>query len=75
MLAKGAVELLVVTLVDLNEDTLGDALVDKSVEVEVEVLGITLRKDTWTSTVWQVRGCVWQTARHTGWVKFETLVE
>lgn len=46
MLAKGAVELLVVTLVDLNEDTLGDALVDTSVEVEVEVLGITLRKDT-----------------------------
>lgn len=46
MLAKGAVELLVVTLVDLNEDTLGDALVDKSVKVEVEVLGITLRKDT-----------------------------
>ena len=46
MLAKGAVELLVVTLVDLNEDTLGDALVDKSVAVEVEVLGITLRKDT-----------------------------
>lgn len=46
MVAKGAVELLVVTLVDLNEDTLGDALVDKSVEVEVEVLDITLRKDT-----------------------------
>ena len=46
MLAKGAVELLVVTLVDLNEDILGDALVDKSVGVEVEVLGITLRKDT-----------------------------
>lgn len=46
MLAKGAVELLVVSLVDLNEDTLGDALVDTSVEVEVEVLGITLRKDT-----------------------------